>query len=392
MVIIHLKDAIKITILLVAFSKQYCRKGFIMILLNIFIFPFKLIFKFSTFVFGKILQIIAKSISIIFEIGSCIVKPLSILAILLTFVGFINSLYSDLGIKIYILHVIFILLFVVVFFLPQVVIAFCNYIYKFAEYILNFSSSIELFSSLIKSSKYKTMGVLESMHYESDFKNTNSKTTNYSGLLLDVPYIEKDEAKKLGAIWNPYLKKWTTSYRKNYYKFKRWITTNDTFYLLSDHCYLIEGVRKCFKCHRDTKVVCFGIDQYIEYNSEYQTGYWYKTDNEIHIVSEISPMPQELLDYLQSKYNYMLSYSNFMQAKYMANHCQHCNALQGNFFLFCEVDSPFMVDSEEKAKNLNIHKITLEHDIALDELNISFSSGDVLIKHLSNQYNSEIVL
>ena len=51
-----------------------------------------------------------------------------------------------------------------------------------------------------------------------------------------------------------------------------------------------------------------------------------------------------------------------------------------------------MVDSEEKAKHLNIHKITLEHDIALDELNISFSSGDVLIKHLSNQYNSEIVL
>ena len=122
-----------------------------MILLNIFAFLFKLVFKILTFVIGKVLQIIAKSISIIFEIGSCIVKPLSILAILLTFVGFINSLYSDLGIKIYILHVIFILLFVAVFFLPQVVIAFCNYIYKFAEYILKFSSSIELFSSLIKS-------------------------------------------------------------------------------------------------------------------------------------------------------------------------------------------------------------------------------------------------
>lgn len=38
-------------------------------------------------------------------------------------------------------------------------------------------------------------------------------------LLLDVPYSEKDEAKKLGARWNPELKKWYVEDKKNYAKF-----------------------------------------------------------------------------------------------------------------------------------------------------------------------------
>ena len=42
-------------------------------------------------------------------------------------------------------------------------------------------------------------------------------------LLLNVPYAEKDEAKALGAKWNPELKKWYVENRKDYYKFKKWI-------------------------------------------------------------------------------------------------------------------------------------------------------------------------
>lgn len=38
-------------------------------------------------------------------------------------------------------------------------------------------------------------------------------------LLLNVPYIEKDKAKKLGANWNPELKKWYVKNKKDYYKF-----------------------------------------------------------------------------------------------------------------------------------------------------------------------------
>ena len=38
-------------------------------------------------------------------------------------------------------------------------------------------------------------------------------------LILNVPYSEKDQAKSLGARWNPELKKWYVERRKDYNKF-----------------------------------------------------------------------------------------------------------------------------------------------------------------------------
>ena len=38
-------------------------------------------------------------------------------------------------------------------------------------------------------------------------------------LILQVPYEEKDEAKALGAKWNPQLRKWYVESRRDYHKF-----------------------------------------------------------------------------------------------------------------------------------------------------------------------------
>ena len=43
-------------------------------------------------------------------------------------------------------------------------------------------------------------------------------------ILLNVPFSEKDEAKKLGAWWNPELKKWYIKDRNEYIKLKKWIS------------------------------------------------------------------------------------------------------------------------------------------------------------------------
>ena len=45
-------------------------------------------------------------------------------------------------------------------------------------------------------------------------------------LIIEVPFAEKDEAKSLGAKWNPKLKKWYVEERQNYYKFEKWILGN----------------------------------------------------------------------------------------------------------------------------------------------------------------------
>lgn len=85
-------------------------------------------------------------------------------------------------------------------------------------------------------------------------------------LLLDVNYNEKDEAKKLGARWNPELKKWYVNDRKDYHKFIKFINGN---IIIIDNLYLIKGKQNCFKCSKETRVIGFGIDKYINIDGDY---------------------------------------------------------------------------------------------------------------------------
>ena len=58
-------------------------------------------------------------------------------------------------------------------------------------------------------------------------------------LLLDVRYEEKEEAKKLGAKWNPTLKKWYVQKREDYPKFAKWILKQGSM-VVCDAIYVLE--------------------------------------------------------------------------------------------------------------------------------------------------------
>lgn len=201
-------------------------------------------------------------------------------------------------------------------------------------------------------------------------------------LILNVPYAEKDEVKSLGAKWNPLLKKWYVEHRKDYHKFSKWILENrENAYILCDYYYIVEGVHTCFKCNKPTRVIGFGIKNFFEVfdPEEYGDGdnFSYSND-EIHIVSHIEPLPEKLLNRLKEKYNYYEGYSKTMNTSYLANHCSNCKIIQGDFFLFHEVNSPFFIEDVEKAKQLKLYKIPLQNDIITD-LDITWSSTDYMI-------------
>nr|WP_278679085.1 hypothetical protein [Clostridium paraputrificum] len=69
-----------------------------------------------------------------------------------------------------------------------------------------------------------------------------------------------------------------------------------------------------------------------------------------------------------------------MKTSYLANCCEHCDVLQGKFFLFGEVGSPFFISEDKIAANLNLYKIQLEYDLVLKELDIAWCSTDFMIK------------
>jgi|LakMenEpi03Aug12_release.lakeMendotaPanAssembly.Ray.scaffolds.fasta_scaffold6272585_1 hypothetical protein len=51
----------------------------------------------------------------------------------------------------------------------------------------------------------------------------DNKDYGERGAILDVPYDEKDEAKKLGARWDPDLKKWFVPRGVSTSPFQRWM-------------------------------------------------------------------------------------------------------------------------------------------------------------------------
>ena len=203
-------------------------------------------------------------------------------------------------------------------------------------------------------------------------------------ILLDVPYSEKDEAKKLGAWWSSEKKKWYVKNKSDYHKFRKWISKSEAFYIICDYLYVIEGTHTCFKCHKPTRVIGYGIENYLEYDEENNASMEYEESNEIHIAGHINPIPQEVLAYLQKKYNYKNRYSKFANCTYLANCCDNCDVLQGDFFLFNEVDSPFWIEDETAASNLKLYKIPLEYDMVLDSIDIGFGSNDHLIKEYAS--------
>lgn len=206
-------------------------------------------------------------------------------------------------------------------------------------------------------------------------------------LLLNIPYAEKDEAKSLGARWNPNVKKWYVENKKDYPKFSKWILNGQSeANIICDYFYIVVGKRTCFRCKKTCSVIGFGIENmFTLYDlNKYDRGSNFEyIEGQVHIASEISPLPDKFLQFLNQKFNYHLGHSKTTDTDYYANHCSHCGVIQGAFYLFEEVDSPFFLDVKEKADELTLYKINLSNDFVAKDISIGYGSNDWMIKEFS---------
>lgn len=194
-------------------------------------------------------------------------------------------------------------------------------------------------------------------------------------LLLNVPYAEKDEAKALGARWNPEIKKWYVTDKKDYHKFVKWFTNQNIDLIICDHLYIIVGEQHCFKCKKPTSVVSLASDSYIMVEDEH----FELIEEDINFIQDVENLPESLQTYLNDSYKFYNGYSKTTHSNYFGNHCDNCGVLQGNFFLYSEPDSPFFMDSVEKAETLKVLKIKLSFDLAISGT-VEWCSGDHMIK------------
>lgn len=160
---------------------------------------------------------------------------------------------------------------------------------------------------------------------------------------LNVPFEEKDVAKGLGARWDAQRKQWYAPEGSDLAQFERWMPA---------YLYLAIGSHECWKCHKDTRVVAFGVP------------YDYEGHPSLALLPRSECVPYEIRAYLnQQGIRYQKKFSKTTGQYLLNNCCEHCGSLQGEFFLFGEPDSPFMPDTSEEAEALVFLRVPLPHPV-----------------------------
>ena len=195
-------------------------------------------------------------------------------------------------------------------------------------------------------------------------------------LYLKVPYKEKDEAKALGARWDPERKEWYTENYKAYHLFRKWWYNQDADGILYDYIYIATTNRTCFKCNNQTQVIALASPEstYIDEDGDIieETG--------MEFFCYINYLPENLSKTLKDKFNFYYGYSAATKSYYYGNHCSHCDSLQGENYLHNEFDGVFNVFSmfiNQNAKNITLYKLNLPEAIQIGYEEISSSSSSI---------------
>lgn len=71
---------------------------------------------------------------------------------------------------------------------------------------------------------------------------------------LNVPFHEKDDAKRLGARWDTVRKTWFLSNGTDVAPFTKWLPQQPDINYRSSSYFLAQSTRICWHCSRDTRV------------------------------------------------------------------------------------------------------------------------------------------
>lgn len=180
---------------------------------------------------------------------------------------------------------------------------------------------------------------------------------------LNVPFEEKDNAKTLGAKWNPKMKTWYIPKEiKDLSSFTQWLEPAN-YYLIPIYSFIFEGTNKCWRCKEITKVATLASASYRILNNDDQLGY----SNKLVAFDYIDTIAQHTLnDILSICPDYALRYSKTIDDSYWMNACEHCNSSIGDFFLFNETAGPFCEPLYSLKKGyLKVHKLNSIFDIPI---------------------------
>ena len=206
-------------------------------------------------------------------------------------------------------------------------------------------------------------------------------------IYLNVPYEEKDEAKKYGAKWDKEAKLWYTDGYNAQFGIEKWIPTLNIITPL----YLLLDTKECFRCKKITDIIafsskhCFDLSTIIE---ELYEKYDDMSAEEI-ILMKIKEYNNDILEmeqhddteyyslYSRLDFNMNITLKNIIKEKfpfyhlgkskiggiYIANHCEYCKMIQGDNYIFNEPSGNFDLEHTLKYKVIDKGIIPIDANV-----------------------------
>jgi hypothetical protein len=169
---------------------------------------------------------------------------------------------------------------------------------------------------------------------------------------LNVPFEEKDEAKKLGARWDKERRTWYMLPGLDLKDFDRWIPKQKDFNVTSPSYFVAQSYERCWKCGQPNRVIGFLLtDGYQEKEDDMWTECGWSA-----FVYYVESLVDDVAKHAQLvSANYRLDFSNTTRNSYWMNHCDFCGSKLGDHPLYAEVDAAFSPSDSENAKVIKLY-------------------------------------
>ena len=187
-------------------------------------------------------------------------------------------------------------------------------------------------------------------------------------LKINVPYSEKDLAKEKGAFWDKDNKTWFVPDYKDINLFSQWIDTDKVSIIAKAPFWIGVTQKTCCKCGSMIDVIAFASNKFwiYEYSDDDEAlQEWYLQDY-FSFFYMPGYIEKEILDIVCSRFpTFKLGFSKTVNGKYWANHCEHCNALQGDFFMHNEPGGEFSPIDMDGYKAITLIEFPCKFDLPI---------------------------
>lgn len=177
---------------------------------------------------------------------------------------------------------------------------------------------------------------------------------------LRVPYGDKDEAKRLGARWDPAARVWFAPEDLELARFARWLPIQCLPNVRAPSYMLAASTHSCWRCNRASRIHGFVLPAGHETLDS-----WDDSDTDSWELAE-EPTLLCYLEWLAPAVgaritsfapHYRLAFGADSGSLYWTNHCEFCGAPFGDHETYCEPGQGFLAFTLEEARRITLSRV-----------------------------------